>query len=375
MHAHKGAKTGAKVMRGTISTGAFLGFALVAALITAETATAGKKLLLKMPVYVSTSLKGLGTTPKWLAEHLKAASGGTLKIKLYEPNKLVPPQEILQSVHAGQINAGFTTAGNNTGTLGAKAAIFTAVPFGPDAPEFLAWIYYGDGRKLWQEMYDKKGYQVHSIPCGILAPETSGWFVKAVDRPEDLKGLQMRFFGLGALVMEKLGVSTSLLPGNEVFPALEKGAIDATEYSMPAIDERLGLYKILKFNYYPGWHQPATLLEMLVNRDDWQSMSEQHRVLIEMGCKAAMLDGLALGEAIQFPAMKRNRDERGVENRYWSDEMLGLFREKWYEVVAEESAKDPDFKRIWDNLKAFRKDYAIWSEWAFLPRPGTVRAR
>ena len=114
---------------------------------------------------------------------------------------------------------------------------------------------------------------------------------------------------------------------------------------------------------------------MLVNRDDWRSISEQHRVLIEMGCKAAMLDGLALGEAIQFPAMKRNRDERGVENRYWSDQMLGLFREKWHEVVAEESAKDPEFKRIWDNLKAFRKDYAIWSEWAFLPRPGTVRAR
>jgi len=351
----------------------FLSIALAATLLASGPAAAAKKLLLKMPVYVNTNLRGLGTTPKWLAEHLKVASGGTLKIKLYEPGKLIPPQEILQAVHAGQVNAGFTTAGMSAGTLGSKANIFSAVPFGPDAPELLAWLYYGDGRKLWQGVYDQKEYQVHTIPCGILAPETSGWFAKPVEGPEDLKGLQMRFFGLGGLVMEKLGVSTSLLPGNEIFPALEKGAIDASEYSMPAIDERLGFHKILKYNYYPGWHQPATLLELLVNKAAWKKMSAQHQGLLEMGCKAAMLDGFALGEAIQFPVMKKNLEERGVENRYWSPQMLALFREKWREVVAEESAKDPEFKKIWDNLKAFRKDYAIWSEWAFMPRPGTVR--
>ena len=351
----------------------FLSITLAAAVLASGPTMAAKKLLLKMAVYVNTNLRGLGTTPTWLAEHLKVASGGTLKIKLYEPGKLIPPQEILQAVHAGQVNAGFTTAGMSAGTLGTKANIFSAVPFGPDAPELLAWLYYGDGRKLWQGIYDQKEYQVHSIPCGILAPETSGWFSRPIEKPQDLKGLQMRFFGLGGLVMEKLGVSTSLLPGNEIFPALEKGAIDASEYSMPAIDERLGFHKILKYNYYPGWHQPATLLELLVNKEAWGKMSDQHRGLLEMGCKAAMLDGFALGEAIQFPVMKKNLEERGVENRYWSTEMLALFREKWQEVVAEESAKDPEFKKIWDNLQAFRKDYAIWSEWAFMPRPGTVR--
>jgi TRAP-type mannitol/chloroaromatic compound transport system substrate-binding protein len=336
-------------------------------------AVAEEKLLLKMQVYVSTNLKGLGTTPRWLAEHLQQASGGNLRIKLYEPGKLIPPSEILQAVHAGQVDAGFTTAGFHAGVLGTKASIFSAVPFGPDAPEFLAWIYHGGGRALWQQMYDDKDYQVHSIPCGILAPETSGWFARPIDSPEDLRGLRMRFFGLGGLVMEKLGVSTSLLPGGEVFPALEKGAIEATEYSMPAIDERLGLYKILKYNYYPGWHQPATLLETLINKTTWQDMTQAQQTLLEMGCKAAMLDGFALGEAIQFPAMKRNLQQRGVENRYWSESMLALFRTKWQEVVAEESAKDPAFKRIWDDLSAFRQDYAVWNEWAFMPRPGTVR--
>lgn len=347
----------------------FLGWGMAA------TAVAEKRRLLKMPVYVGTHLKGLGATSRWLADHVQSASGGKLKIKLYEPGKLIPPVEILQAVHAGQVNAGFTTAGFHTGVLGAKASIFSAVPFGPDAPEFLAWIYYGGGRELWQAMYDNKDLKVHSIPCGILAPETSGWFPRPVERPEDLKGLRMRFFGLGALVMEKLGVSTSLLPGKEVFPALEKGAIDATEYSMPAIDERLGLYKILKYNYYPGWHQPATLLEVLINKDTWTGLSKSHQTLLEMGCKAAMLDGFALGEAIQFPAMKRNIEQRGVENRYWSAQMLAVFADKWREVLAEQSAKDPEFKQIWASLSAFRKDYAVWSEWAFLPRPGTERVR
>ncbi len=276
-------------------------------------------------------------------------------------------------MHAGQVDAGFITSGYNTGLLGAKASIFSSVPFGPDAPEYLAWIYYGGGRDLWQQMYDKAKFKVHSIPCGILPPETSGWFPKPVDKPEDLKGLQMRFFGLGALVLEKLGVSTSLLPAAEVFPALEKGAIDATEFSMPSIDERLGVHKVLKYNYYPGWHQPATLLEVVVNKDVWKSMSKQHQTLMEMGCKAATLDGFALGESLQFPAMKRNLEPRGVENRYWSAEMLDLFREKWREVLVEESGKDPEFRKIWEQLQAFRKDYAVWSEWGFLPRPGTQR--
>ncbi len=348
---------------------------MLSVLLLAFPALAAKKVLLKMPVYASTSLKGLGTTPLWLKEHIKAASGGSLRLKLYEPGKLVPTTEILQAVHAGQVDAGYATAGYNAGVLGTKANIFSSVPFGPDAPELLAWIYYGDGRKLWQEMYDKKQYRVHTIPCGILAPETSGWFAKPVDKPEDLQGLRMRFFGLGALVLEKLGVNTSLLPGAEVFPALEKGAIDATEFSMPAIDERLGFHKILKYNYFPGWHQQATLLEMIVNKDTWNGLSEQHQALLEMGCKAAMLDGFALGESIQAPAMKRNMENRGVQNRYWSDEMLSLFRETWQQVLQEELDKDPEFKAIWENLAAFRKDYAVWSEWAFMPRPGTVRVK
>ena len=215
---------------------------------------ASKKVMLKVPVCFPTVLPGLGTTIPWVAERIEVASGGTIRMKVYEPGKLVAPFEILDSVSKGKINAGYSTAGYWAGKIPASQ-IFSAVPFGPEAGEYLAWLYYGDGMKLYQETYDKGGYNVKVFVCGIIAPETSGWFTKEINTPDDLKGLRMRFFGLGAKAMENLGVSTSLLPGGEIFPALEKKAIDASEFSMPAIDKRLGFHKIAKYNYFPGWHQ------------------------------------------------------------------------------------------------------------------------
>jgi len=151
-------------------------------------------------------------------------------------------------------------------------------------------------------------------------------------------------------------------------PALEKGAIDATEFSMPAIDKLLGFPKLLKHNYYPGWHQPSTMFDLIVNGDTWAGMSEAQQATVESACKATMLDGLALGEAIQFDYMKANA-ESGVTNHYWSDEMLATFEEKWLEVVDELVADDPEFGEIYGALNEFRANYKIWQEWIYLPRP------
>ena len=325
-----------------------------------------KKVLLKVPVCFPTALPGLGTTAPWLADRIETLSNGQIKMNVYEPGKLVAPFEILDAVSTGKINAGFSMSAYWQGKIPA-AALFSAVPFGPEAGEYLAWLYHGDGLKLYQEMYDNAGYNVKVLVFGIIAPETSGWFSKPIEKVDDLKGLRMRFFGLGGEVMQKLGVSTSLLPGGEIFPALEKGAIDATEYSMPAIDQRLGLYKVVKYNYYPGWHQQATVSELLINKDVWNEMTDQQKMVLEVGTRAATLDAFALTEAIQAPVIKENVTKRGVKNMYWSDEMLNAFKGAWKEVVAEQS-KDPFFKKVWDNLDAFREDYKYWSEWGFLPR-------
>lgn len=247
------------------------------------------------------------------------------------------------------------------------AALFSAVPFGPEAGEYMAWMYYGNGLKLYQEMYDNNGFNVKVIPCAIISPETSGWFKKPIEKPEDLQGLNMRFFGLGASVMEKLGVSTSQLPGGEIFGALEKGAIDASEFSQPAIDQRLGFHKIVKYNYFPGWHQQATIFELLVNKDAWGKMSPGQQATVENTCKASMTNAIAEGEAMQFPVMAKAKED-GVEIRYWNDTMLKTFEEKWNEVAAEKSAEDAFFKKVWDDLSTFRKGYDLWESNAFLPR-------
>ena len=353
-------------MKKTLTTLA-VAAALLSSTAAITTAKAADKVLLKTPIAFATSLPGLGSPIPRVAEQLDLMSGGTLKMKVYEPGKLVPPFEILDAVSSGKINSGYTTAGYWAGKIPA-APLFSAVPFGPEAGEYMAWLYYGNGLSLYQEMYDQGGFNVHVVPCAIIAPETSGWFAKEIKSPEDLKGLKMRFFGLGGKVMQKLGVATSLLPGGEIFPALEKGAIDATEFSMPAIDKRLGFHKLVKFNYFPGWHQQATIFEILVNKDVWNGMSDQHKAILNNACKASMADSFAEGEAIQYEAMNENTEKNGVSIKKWDDDMLALFKKTWEEVAAEEAGNDAFFKKVLDDMNGFRNNYDVWKKNAFLPR-------
>jgi TRAP-type mannitol/chloroaromatic compound transport system substrate-binding protein len=327
-----------------------------------------KPILLKVPTCFSTSLPGLGDGILYISKNIATLSNGALKMKVYEPKKLVAPFEILDAVSKGKINAGYSTAGYWGGKIPA-APLFSAVPFGPEAGEYLAWLYYGNGMKLYQEMYDQAGYNVKVLLATIIAPETSGWFQKPITSADELKGMRMRFFGLGGAAMQKLGVQTSLLPGGEIFPALEKNAIDATEFSMPAIDQRLGFHKIVKYNYFPGWHQQATIFELLINKDVWNSMSDHQKMVLEVVTKAAVTDCFAHTEAIQGAVIRENVEKRGVKNMYWSDDMLAKFKAAWLEVAAEQAGKDAFFKKVWDDFSKFHEDYAYWSSLGFLPRP------
>nr|VFK59765.1 MAG: TRAP-type mannitol/chloroaromatic compound transport system, substrate-binding protein [Candidatus Kentron sp. TC] len=326
-----------------------------------------KPILLKVPVGFSTKLPALGTPIVKIKDDLEKVSGGSIKIKIYEPNKLVAPFEVLNAVSSGKVNAGYSAATYWAGEMPA-ASLFSAFPFGPEAGEYMAWLYYGNGLTLYQKMYDDAGKNVRVLPCALVTSETSGWFAKEIKGAEDLEGLKIRFAGLGGKVLRKLGASVTMLPGGEIFPALEKGALDATEFSTPAIDERLGFHRIANYNYFPGWHQQATILEFLINKGQWNKMTDGQQRLMEITCKASMTDSLAHGEAIQAEAMRRNRDKHGVLVRYWSDEMLALFERTWREVVAEEAEKDAFFKEVWADLSAFGLQYDLWESYAFLPR-------
>ena len=311
------------------------------------------------------SLPILGTAAVDFANNINSISSD-VNFEHFDPGKLVPALEALDAVSNGSVDAAYATTGYWQGKLNA-ASLFAAVPFGPEAGEFLGWVLYDDGAKYWQRMYDDNGYNVVAMPCGLIAPETSGWFRKEINSVEDLKGLNMRFFGLGAEAMQKLGVSTSLLGSADIFPALERGALDATEFSMPRIDSRLGFHKVAKYNYFPGWHQPATLFELIVNRDKWEGLSETAQNQIRVSCLATITTNFAEGEATNFAAMIENVEKNGVIIKQWSPEILAAFQNAWNEVADELSAKDPFFAEVWNDLQEYRNGYKLWSS-IYLPR-------
>ncbi len=308
-----------------------------------------------------------GETIMHLVKRVEEASGGDIIIKIYDPGKLVAALEVLDAVSAGKVDAGYSTPGYWMGKIPA-APLFSAVPFGPDGSEYMAWFFAGNGMKLYQEMYDRYGFNVKVFVCAVFPPETSGWFAHEIRTRDDLKGLKMRFFGLGGNIMQKLGVAVNLLPGGEIFPALEKGVIDATEFALPSIDEDMGFYKIVKYNYFPGWHQQSTAFEFILNKDVWESLSPRRQAIIELATRDTIVFSIAKAEATQTEVMRRNETKRGVKNTLWPPEMLEIFKQKWIEVVEEESAADPFFKKVYDDYSQFRKNYAIWGGKAYLPR-------
>jgi TRAP-type mannitol/chloroaromatic compound transport system substrate-binding protein len=245
-----------------------------------------------------------------------------------------------------------------------SAPWFTTVPFGPQAGEYLAWLKYGGGHKLKDEIYARSG--VKGISCIMITPEASGWFRKEIKTLDDLKGLKMRFFGLGARVMQKLGVQTQLIPPGDIFPALERGLIDATELAFPSIDIKQGFHQVAKHYYFPGWHQQSSVGEFLVNLKKWGELSEEHRRMIEVACDANLTWSFVTSEARQFGALRDLVEKHGVKVHYWSEPILAKMRSAWEEVIAEESAKDADFKRVHESYADFRKKYAIWKEHGYL---------
>ena len=328
---------------------------------------AASQMVLKVPLAFTTNLPGMGSTAKWMSERIGVASGDSVKMKIYEPGKLIAPREILDAVSTGKVNAGYATAGYWTGKLPA-AQLFSTIPFGPEAGEYLAWLWYGNGMELYQQLYDQGGYNVKVLLCGIVAPESSGWFSTDIEDIEQLKGLKMRFVGFGGQVFRKLGVQTSTQSGGKIVQSLQDKSLDAAEFSMPAIDRMLGLQELATYNFFPGWHQQAMTMELLINKETWNRMNKAQQMIVDVMCRAATADSFAYTEAIQAEVMMTNASQYGVQYRYWPQEMLDTFEKTWLEVAEEQAAKDSFFRKVWDDMREYRASHAIWKSNAFLPR-------
>ncbi|NJO56184.1 MAG: TRAP transporter substrate-binding protein [Rhodospirillales bacterium] len=323
-----------------------------------------EKVRWKVPVGFPSTLPALGDTAPWVADMLDKASGGNIQLKIYEPGKLVPALQIMEAVKDKKVEAGYTWIGYDMGKIPALP-LLAAVPFGMEPWEYTAWWYHAGGDKLAEELYAPNN--IHPILCGIIGPETAGWFREEITSLDQLKGLKIRFAGLGGKVIQEAGASVTLLPGAEIYQALEKGAIDATEFSLPEVDQQLGFHQIVKNNYYPGWHQPFTTMHLIVNKDVWAGLNEQSKATINMGCMAGTTYGLSKSEANQGPIIAGFKG-KGVTARKLPEPVLLELYALTQKVLAEEAEKDPMFKKILDSQTAFRENYALWKGLGYLPR-------
>ncbi|MEM9359138.1 MAG: TRAP transporter substrate-binding protein, partial [Pseudomonadota bacterium] len=292
--------------------------------------------------------------------NVKEATDGKFQIKFEEPGALVPALECFDAASKGSVESCWTTPGYHAGKFPA-ASFFTAVPFGPGFGEYQAWKRFGNGDKMRNELYAQHNLIAWDSFC--IGPETSGWFKNEIKGGvESLKGIKMRFFGLGAKVMQKLGVSTQLLAGADIYPALEKGVIDATEFSMPTIDIKLGFYQIAKNNYYPGWHQQVSCSELLMNKKEYEGLPKNYQMILRLALGESVVDTYAETEAKNPQAMLEMKSKYGVTNRRWEDKDLAVLEQAWLDVLKEEAAKDPLFKKVADDYLAFRKTYKLWGD-------------
>lgn len=332
------------------------------ALMAAPDAAEAQKVRWKMHSAFGTELSVLGRVGPYIADTVRTLSDGDFDIKVFEPGALTGGFAYYDPVGQGAIDVAYGTPGANAG----KNSVYSFAaswPFGPNAPAFLAWLKNGGGEELIAEFYARDN--IKWMMCGLIPPETSGWFRNEITSLDQLKGMKMRFFAMGARVMQKLGVSTQLLAPGDIYPALELGTLDATEFSMPSSDRTLGFYQVAKYNYFPGWHQQSTTNELLINMDAWNALSDKNKFILQTACDANIGIELADGEALQGPAMLANEKD-GVIIKEWSPEMLDAFRGAWEEVLAEELAANPDVQTLWDSWTAFEEQNRLWARYGYL---------
>lgn len=293
------------------------------------------------------------------ADKVREMSDGRMNIQVFAGGELVPALQTFDAVSQGTIEMGHGASYYWAGKVPA-AQFFSAVPFGMTARGIETWIYSGGGLELWRGLYEP--FNVRPIPMGNTGVQTGGWFKKRIDSVADLKGLRMRIPGLGGNVLKKAGGNPVLMSGGEIYTALERGILDATEWVGPYHDQRLGLDRAARYYYYPGWHEPGTELELLVNSNAWDQLPDDLKAIVESAAQATSLWMYTTMEYENTKALEQLRGKQNVEILPFPPEVLSELNRVATEVLAEEAAADPEFKRIYDDYLSFRDEYARWSD-------------
>lgn len=295
---------------------------------------------------------------KTLADRVAAMTGGKFKLLPRAAGELAPPLEVLNVVSQGAVPCGHTASYYYVGKS-PFTAFGTSMPFGLTAQQQNAWLYEGGGLKMLQELYAQK-FGLIQFPSGNSGTQMGGWFRKEISTLRDLQGLKMRIPGLGGQVIGKLGVTVQNLAGGEIFQALQTGAIDAAEWVGPYDDEKLGLHKVAKFYYYPGWWEPGSTFEFQVNLNEWKKLPVEYQEILKTAAYEANMTMLNRYDALNNEALQRLQ-QSGVQLRAYSEEILAAAETASFELYDEFAAKDADFKKVFEEWKQFRDRVYAWN--------------
>lgn len=302
---------------------------------------------------------GLGTNAERMAKAITAVSGGKLQVKVFGAGELVKPFEVYDAVSAGVAEM-YHSCDYYFVALSPGFNFFTGVPFGFTADEMAAWIHFGGGQALWDEL--SASFNVKGLMSGSTGVQMGGWFTKEVRGPESYAGLRYRMPGLGGEVLRRLGAVVVTLPGGEIAPALQSGAIDASEWVGPWNDMILGLHRVSKYYYYPGFHEPGTALTTGVNKGLWDSLSAEERNLIAMAANAEYTSSLAEFNANNAKGLQQLSQDKSIEIRRFDDGVLRALGKTSQEVLAEIGQKDSMTRRIYESYSAFRAQATRWTD-------------
>jgi TRAP-type mannitol/chloroaromatic compound transport system substrate-binding protein len=342
----------------TAAAGAAAGATLAAAILPRPAIAQGTREL-KMVTIWPKALPGLQAGAERIAQSITALSGGRLQVKVFAAGELVSAMESFDATASGLADfyhgSEITWAGKSP-----TFSYFCNVPYGFTADEINAWIHYGGGQALWDEL--SAGFGLKAFLCGNTGPQMGGWFTKELTSVESYKGFRYRMPGLGGEVLRRLGAVVVTLPGGEIIPSLRSGAIDASEFAGPWVDMAFGLHKAAKYYYYPGFHEPGAAISLASNKKLWDSLGSAERAIIETAAAAENNRSLAEFTANNAIALQQLASDPTIQIRKLDDSILQALGKLSGEVLAESSRKDDLARRVHESFMKFRTAVVPWGD-------------
>lgn len=304
--------------------------------------------------------KGLDTlygTADQIAQRVSKMTEGRFEIRVFAAGELVPALQVFDAVQNGTVECGQTASYYYIGK-NPTLAFDTAVPFGMNARQQNAWMYYGGGLNLMRDVF--KQYNIVQFPAGNTGTQMAGWYRKEIRSVKDLKGLKMRVAGMAGQVLTRLGVVPQQIAGGEIYQSLERGTIDAAEWVGPYDDEKLGFHKVARYYYYPGWWEGSAQLSIYVNIKQWESLPKPYQEALEVACAEANVHMLAKYDARNTEALRRLVGTGKVDLRPFPRSVMEACYKAANELYDELTAKSTEFAKVYASWKKFRDDQSLW---------------